>query len=164
MYYIYVLSFLRSIRQCHQKTWLGRHGYASDKSLPIQSNQRQLVCSPMLTDFKTWERVLLILFHAVLKTREEERWYRQETHTTPQTHTRIHQATSCLHLIIARRYGHQVIGTNPPKIMNSDRISLLSHYACQLSLPDTCAPPLCQTLSNCRELKGWTKDPALRSV
>ena len=99
-----------------------------------------------------------------LKTREEERWHRQKTHTTPQTHTRIHWATSCLHLIITRRYGHKVIGTNPPKIMNSDRIILLSHYACQSSLPDTCVPPLCQTLSNCWELKGWTRDPALRSV
>ena len=159
---MYVLCFLRSIRQCHQKTWLGKHGYVSDKSLPIQSNQRQLVCSPILTDFKTWKRVLLILFHTVLKTREEKRRHGQKTHTTPQTHTHIHQATSCLHLITTGRHGHKAIGTNPPKIMNSNRIILLSHYARQSSLPDACVPSLCQTLCNCWELKGWMRDPALK--
>lgn len=153
--------------KCHQKTWLGRHSNVSNKSLPIQSNPWHPVCRPILTDFKTWERVVLILFHAVLKTGEGKNWnHREKTHTT---HTHTHPYTQSNKLLtfqqgdeLNERRGHKAIGTNSPKIVNSDRIILLSHYACQSSPPNTYVPPLCQTLSNRWELKGWTRDPALK--
>lgn len=142
----------------------GQLGEVWNNSLLYKATKGNWVCKPILTDFKTWKRALLIFSHVTEKTGEERSWNHREKHTHMYTHPSkkllVSNHNRGTHLLKG-----MVIGPNSSENSRSDRIILLSHHAHQSSLPATSVSFLCQALSKCWELKGWmNKRPSSERV
>lgn len=134
----YVLQLCPLLHIECQTNAITKHNWAG--TVMSQTNHRLYkevkgipVCKPTLTDFKTWKRALSIPSHAAEKTREREQKLQGENTHTQRKKLLIFNWQG---VKLTEKHGPKAMGLNSPENMKSDRITLLSHYACKSSLPD----------------------------